>query len=51
VKPAGSRQFCANRAEVEELACFRGLPLACGLSLLCWLALAAFALGIYELSS
>jgi len=36
-----------NRDDVDELAFFRGLPLALGLGALCWAALAAFGFAIY----
>jgi len=40
-----------NRDHVDELAFFRALPLALGLSALCWMALAALGLGVYALVS
>lgn len=36
-----------NRDDSDELAFFRALPLALGLSALCWTALAALGLEIY----
>jgi hypothetical protein len=36
-----------NRDDVDELAFFRGLPLALGLGALCWAALAALAFAVY----
>ena len=40
-----------NGDSVDELAFFRALPLAFGLSALCWTALAALGFGIYSLVS
>ena len=39
-----------HRESVDELAFFRGLLLALVLGALCWIALAALALGIYTLA-
>jgi hypothetical protein len=36
--------------EAVDVGLFRALPLACGLSLLLWFFIAAFAFGIYELT-
>jgi hypothetical protein len=38
-----------NPDNVDELAFFRALPLAFGLSALCWTAIAALGFGIYSL--
>jgi hypothetical protein len=48
-RPAASTLFEAPEESGDQLALFRALPLALGLSAICWTVLAAFGFGIYTL--